>query len=55
MWIAYEGRQGYIGRRSFWPIPTEWEIIDDYLTAVQVTLGLAADGTIGKVNREVFG
>ena len=55
MWIAYEGRQGYIGRRSFWPIPTEWEIIDDYLTAVQVTLTLAADETIGKVNREVFG
>lgn len=55
MWIAYEGRQGYLGRASFWPRPSEWEIVDDYLSAVQVTLSLAVEGTIREVNRGVFG
>ncbi len=55
MWIAYEGRQGYVGRASFMPLPTEWEIIDDYLGAVQVFLELGAEEQYARANQEVFG
>lgn len=55
MWIAYEGRQGYVGSKGFMPLPTEWEIVDDYLSAVTVFLELGAEERYGKANREVFG
>jgi len=55
MWVTYEGRQGYIGRSSFMPLPTEWEIIDDYLTAIQVYLELGFEEHYARANREVFG
>jgi len=55
MWIAYEGRQGYLGNKGWWPIPTEWEIIDDYLSAITVFIELGAEEYYSKVNREVFG
>jgi len=55
MWVSFEGRQGYLGRPSFMPLPTEWEIIDDYLTAVQVFLELGVEEHYTKTNREVFG
>jgi hypothetical protein len=53
--FAFEGRQGYIGRPDCWPLPTEWEIIDDYLTAVEVFLEVAAKGLCARANRETFG
>ena len=55
MWIAFEGRQGYLGNRSFMPLPTEWEIIDDYLSAVTAFLELGIEEYYAKANREVFG
>lgn len=55
MWIAFEGRQGFIGRSSFMPLPTEWEIIDDYLSAVQVYLELGVEEHYARANAEVFG
>jgi hypothetical protein len=55
MWIAFEGRQGYVGRASFMPLPTEWEIVDDYLAAVQVFLELGAEERYARANEEVFG
>lgn len=55
LFMAYEGRQGYLGRKEWWPVPTEWEIIDDYLSAVRVFLELGAEGRYSRVNREVFG
>jgi len=55
MWIAYEGRQGYLGRPSFMPFPTEWEILDDYLSAVTVFAELGVEGYYAKANEEVFG
>ncbi len=55
MWVTYEGRQGYIGRSSFMPLPTEWEIIDDYLTAIQVYLELGLGEHYARANQEVFG
>jgi hypothetical protein len=55
LFCAFEGRQGYIGRRGFMPLPTEWEIVDDYLTAVEVFLELGLEGKIDAANRQVFG
>lgn len=55
MWMAFEGRQGYIGRASFMPLPTQWEIIDDYLSAVQVFLELGVEERYARANAEVFG
>ena len=55
MWIAYEGRQGYLGSPSFMPLPTEWEIVDDYLSAVTVFVELGVEGYYARANREAFG
>lgn len=55
MWVSYEGRQGYLGSKAFMSLPTEWEIVDDYLTAVQVYLELGAEEHYSRANREVFG
>ena len=55
MWLAFEGRQGYLGRASFMPLPTHWEIVDDYLTAIQVFLQLGGEGAYRRANRECFG
>jgi hypothetical protein len=54
MWVSFEGRQGYLGRPSFMPLPTHWEIIDDYLTATRVFLELGVEGHYAQANREVF-
>ena len=45
----------HLGRKSFMPLPTEWEIIDDYLTAVTVFLELGVEGYYARANREAFG
>ena len=37
------------------PLPTEWEIIDDTLTAITVFVELGVEGIYARVNREVFG
>jgi len=55
MWIAFEGRQGYLGRSSFMPLPTHWEIVDDYLSAVSVFLELGREGYYERANHDVFG
>jgi hypothetical protein len=55
MWIAFEGRQGHLGRSSFMPLPTEWEIIDDYLSAITVFVELGAEGHYARANHECFG
>jgi hypothetical protein len=55
MWVAFEGRQGYLGRPSFMPLPTEWEIIDDYLSAVTIFLELGVEGHYATANEAVFG
>ena len=55
MCISFEGRQGYLGRRSFMPLPTEWEIVDDYLSAIRVFVELGVEGYYARANREVFG
>ncbi len=55
MWMSYEGRQGYVGRVPFFPLPTEWEIIDDYLGAIEVYLELGTEGRYADANAEVFG
>ena len=52
--FSYEGRQGYLGARSFMPLPTEWEIVDDYLTAVTLFVELGIEGFYERANREVF-
>lgn len=54
-WLSFEGRQGYVGRASFMPLPTEWEIIDDYLSAVMIFLELGAAGAWAEANAETFG
>ncbi len=54
-WMGFEGRQGYLGRASFMPLPTEWEIIDDYLSAVMIFLELGANGAWAEANAETFG
>lgn len=54
-WLAYEGRQGYLGRASFMPLPTEWEIVDDYLSAITVFVELGLEDAFGRANRETFG
>jgi hypothetical protein len=53
--FTYEGRQGHLGLLDSWPLPTEWEIIDDYLTAIEVFLSVAGDGLCARANREHFG
>ena len=55
MWVAYEGRQGYVGNPGFMPLPTEWEIVDDYLSAITVFVELGVEGHYARANREVFG
>ncbi len=55
LWFAYEGRQGHLGRPSFMPLPTEWEIVDDYLTAMTYFFQLGVEERYAQVNREVFG
>lgn len=55
MFMAFEGRQGYVGRRSFFPMPTEWEIIDDYLSAVEVFMQIGVEEHYARANAEVFG
>jgi hypothetical protein len=37
------------------PLPAEWEIVDDYLSAVTVFAELGVEGYYARVNREVFG
>ena len=54
MWMAFEGRQGFLGRSSFMPLPTEYEIVDDYLAAVCVFAGLGCEGLVAEANRAVF-
>ncbi len=54
-WMAFEGRQGYLGRASFMPQPTEWEIIDDYLSAIQIFLELGAEGLWAEAQSQTFG
>ncbi|MBI2297910.1 MAG: hypothetical protein HYU66_02975 [Armatimonadetes bacterium] len=54
-WLAFEGRQGYLGRPGFMPLPSLWEIVDDYLTAVRVFLEVGADGWFARANRATFG
>jgi hypothetical protein len=54
-WMGFEGRQGYLGRASFMPQPTEWEIVDDYLSAIMIFLELGADGLWAEANAETFG
>lgn len=54
-WMGFEGRQGYVGRSAFWPIPGEWEIIDDYLSAIMIFLELGAEGLWAEANAETFG
>jgi hypothetical protein len=53
-WMAFEGRQGYLGRAGFMPLPTEWEIIDDYLSAVMIFLELGTEGLWAEANAETF-
>ncbi len=55
MWMAFEGRQGYLGSKAFMPLPTEWEIIDDYLGAVEVFFELGVEEHYARANAEVFG
>ena len=55
MWVSYEGRQGYLGKKAFMPLPTEWEIVDDYLSAIAVFLELGIEEQYARANREVFG
>ncbi|HUS80226.1 MAG TPA: M14 family zinc carboxypeptidase [Armatimonadota bacterium] len=55
MWMAFEGRQGYLGRSTFMPVPTEWEIVDDYLMAVEAFVELGVEERYTAANREVFG
>ncbi|OGG52096.1 MAG: hypothetical protein A3F84_19795 [Candidatus Handelsmanbacteria bacterium RIFCSPLOWO2_12_FULL_64_10] len=55
MFIAHEGRQGYLGSRGYMPVPTEWEIVDDYLEAITVFVELGVEGCYARANREVFG
>jgi len=55
MWMAFEGRQGFLGRMSFMPLPTEWEIIDDYLSAITVFVELGSEGYYARANRQTFG
>ncbi len=54
-WLAFEGRQGYLGRPGFMPLPTEWEIVDDYLEAIAVFIELGIEEQYTKANQEVFG
>jgi hypothetical protein len=55
MWIVFEGRQGFLGHPGWWPLPTEWEIIDDYLSAITVFLELGVEGYYRQANQQVFG
>jgi len=55
LFAAFEGRQGYLGSPSFMPLPTEWEIIDDYLGAVEIFLELGQEEYYARANQEVFG
>jgi len=55
MWMAFEGRQGYLGRASFMPLPSEWEIIDDYLSAIEVFAELGVEGYYDRANSAAFG
>lgn len=54
MWIAFEGRQGY-PTKQFWPITTEWEIIDAYLEAISVFVELGVEGFYARANQAAFG
>ena len=54
LWIYFEGRQGYLGRHTLFPYPTQWEIIDDYLTAIGVFLELGVEGEYERANRTAF-
>jgi hypothetical protein len=53
--MGFEGRQGYVGSSAFMPLPSEWEIIDDYLAAVTIFLQLGGEGLWTAANRETFG
>ncbi len=55
LFCGFEGRQGYVGNCAWWPLPSEWEIVDDYLNAVQVFMELGGDGLYARANRETFG
>lgn len=54
MWLAFEGRQGH-PTRPFWPLSTEWEILDAYLDAVSVFVEIGAEGAYARANAETFG
>jgi len=54
MWIAFEGRQGYLGNPSFMPQPDHRTIIDDYLTAMRVFVELGVEGQYARANAETF-
>jgi hypothetical protein len=55
MWAAFEGRQGHLGHRGYLPLPTHWEIVDDYHSAITVFLELGVEGFCARANRETFG
>jgi hypothetical protein len=55
MWMAYEGRQGLLGQPGFMPLPSEYEIVDDYLSAVTVFAELGTEGYYARANAEAFG
>lgn len=55
MWIAFEGRQGHLGRASFLPLPSHQEIVDDYLGAIEVYFELGVEEHYARANAEVFG
>lgn len=55
MWIAFEGRQGYLGSPSFMPQPDHATIVQDYLSAIQVFIELGNEGWYARANQETFG
>jgi hypothetical protein len=54
MSVVFEGRQGYL-EKPFWPLPSEWQIIDAYLEAIAVFARLGVEGRYAQANRAVFG
>jgi hypothetical protein len=54
MSVVYEGRQGHL-EKPFWPLTSEWQIIDAYLEAIGVFARLGVEGRYAAANRAVFG
>ena len=55
MFVGFETRQGFLGKKGWMPLSTEWEIIDDALEAITVFVELGIEGYYARANREVFG